>query len=130
MHTDRQLIAGTSPFETTIGFSRAVRAGDRVFVSGTGPIWPDGTVATAAQAQARRCFELIGAALVQAGAGLHDVTRTRMFLTGAQHAAAVGAVHRELFAEIRPAATMIIVGGLLDERWVVEVEAEAVIGIR
>ncbi len=129
MRTDRQLIAGTSPFEATIGFSRAVRVGDRVFVSGTGPVWPDGTVAADAQAQARRCFELIGAALTQAGASLHDVTRTRMFLTGAQHAAAVGAVHRELFAAIRPAATMVVVAGLLDQRWVVEVEAEATIVI-
>ncbi|WP_256788850.1 RidA family protein [Frankia sp. AvcI1] len=129
MHTDRQLIAGTSPFEATIGFSRAVRVGDRVFVSGTGPVWPDGSVAADAQAQARRCFELIGAALEQAGASLRDVTRTRMFLTGTQHAAAVGAVHRELFATIRPAATMVVVAGLLDERWVVEVEAEAILGI-
>ncbi|WP_268761415.1 Rid family hydrolase, partial [Frankia sp. AvcI1] len=63
------------------------------------------------------------------GASLRDVTRTRMFLTGTQHAAAVGAVHRELFATIRPAATMVVVAGLLDERWVVEVEAEAILGI-
>ncbi|MCM3925227.1 RidA family protein [Frankia sp. AiPs1] len=129
MSTDRQLITGTSPFEATIGFSRAIRVGDRVVVSGTGPVWPDGTVVADAQAQARRCFELIGAALAQAGASLHDVIRTRMYLTGTQHAAAVGAVHRELFATIRPAATMVVVAGLLDQRWVVEVEVEAVIGI-
>jgi enamine deaminase RidA (YjgF/YER057c/UK114 family) len=129
MNTDRQLITGTSPFEATIGFSRAIRVGDRVVVSGTGPVWPDGRVAADAQAQARRCFELIGAALAQAGASLHDVIRTRMYLTDTQHAAAVGAVHRELFAAIRPAATMVVVAGLLDERWVIEVEAEAVIGI-
>jgi enamine deaminase RidA (YjgF/YER057c/UK114 family) len=126
MSTDRQLIAGVSPFEEIIGFSRAVQVGDRVIVSGTGPVWPDGTVPADPGAQARRCFEMIGAALAQAGASLRDVTCTRMFVTAREHAAAVGAVHRELFATIRPAATMVVVAGLLDERWVVEVEAEAV----
>jgi enamine deaminase RidA (YjgF/YER057c/UK114 family) len=125
--TFRRQIAGISPFEDTIGFSRALWVGERVFVSGTGPVWPDGTVPPSPELQARRCFELIDAALREAGGGLGDVVRTRMFITDAAHATAVGAVHGELFATVRPAATMVIVAGLLDERWVVEVEAEAIL---
>lgn len=125
--TSRHNIAGISPFEATIGFSRAVRVRDRVSVSGTGPVRPDGTVPRSAELQARRCFELVEAALREAGAGLADVVRTRMFITDVAHAGAVGAVHGELFATIRPAATMVVVAGLLDARWVVEVEAEAML---
>jgi enamine deaminase RidA (YjgF/YER057c/UK114 family) len=120
-----QHIASGSPFEATIGFSRAVRAGERVLVSGTGPIWTDGTCPDDPAAQARRCFEIIAAALAQAGADLRDVVRTRMYLTDAGAADAVAAVHGELFAEVRPAATMVVVAGLLDPRWKVEIEAEA-----
>jgi len=80
-----------------------------------------------AAVQARRCFEIIAQALAEAGASLTDVVRTRMFLVHSSAADAVGAVHGELFAEIRPAATMVIVAGLLDPRWKVEIEAEAVI---
>lgn len=118
-------VSSGSPYEPTIGFSRAVRAGDRVLVSGTGPVWPSGEVDPDAGAQARRCFEIIGTALAEAGAGLSDVVRTRMYVTSTEHAAAVGAAHGELFGEIRPAATMVVVAGLLDPRWVVEIEAEA-----
>ncbi|MCM3883604.1 RidA family protein [Frankia sp. R82] len=125
MTTNRDLIAGISPYEEIIGFSRAVRIDDRILVSGTGPVQPDGGVPPDAAAQARRCFELIGAALAQAGASLEDVVRTRMYITSGAHAAAVGSVHRDLFEGARPAATMVIVAGLLDDRWVVEVEAEA-----
>ena len=117
-----------SPFEATIGFSRAVRVGDRVIVSGTAPVWPDGSCPADAAAQTRRCFEIISAALAELGAGLDDVVRTRMFLTSAADAAAVGAVHGELLGAARPAATMIVVAGLLDPRWKVEIEAEAVVG--
>ena len=77
------------------------------------------------RAQARRCFEIVESALREAGASRADVVRTRMYVTAAEHADAVGAVHGELFGDIRPAATMVIVAGLLDPRWVVEVEAEA-----
>lgn len=114
-----------SPFEATIGFSRAVRVGNRVLVSGTAPVWPDGSCPADAGAQARRCFEIVAEALVQAGASLPDVVRTRMFITDAAVADAVGAVHGELLGEVRPAATMVVVAGLLDPRWVVEIEAEA-----
>ncbi|ETA04067.1 hypothetical protein CcI156_19815 [Frankia sp. CcI156] len=128
MHPERQKISGSSPYEATIGFSRALRVGERVFVSGTGPVWPDDTVPPDAELQTRRCFEIIRTALREAGTDLGDVTRTRMFITDPAHAPAVGAVHGELFAAIRPAATMVVVAGLLDERWVVEVEAEAILG--
>ncbi|MDQ2789711.1 MAG: hypothetical protein DLM60_00430 [Pseudonocardiales bacterium] len=123
----RRLVASGSPFEKTIGFSRAVRVGDRVLVSGTGPVWPDGSCPDDSAVQARRCFEIIAEALAQAGASLTDVVRTRMFLVDPAAADAVGAVHGELFTEIRPAATMVVVAGLLDPRWKVEIEAEAVV---
>jgi len=124
--SDRQRASSGSPYEPTVGFSRAVRVGDRVIVSGTAPVWPDGSCPPDVEAQARRCFEIIATALDQLGAGLDDVVRTRMFLTDAAQADAVGRVHGELFAAARPAATMVVVAGLLDPRWLVEVEAEAI----
>ncbi len=124
---ESQRITSGSPFEPTIGFSRALRVDDRVWVSGTGPVWPDGSCPDDAGAQARRCFEIIVAALAEAGARTDDVVRTRMFLTSAADADAVSAVHGELFADIRPAATMVVIAALLDPRWKVEVEAEALI---
>ena len=123
----RRRVASGSPYEPVIGFSRAVRVGDRVLVSGTGPVWPDGSCPDDAEAQARRCLEIITSALAQAGAGVDDVVRTRVFLTAAADADAVGRVHGELFGHIRPAATMVVVAGLLDPRWRVEIEAEAVL---
>jgi enamine deaminase RidA (YjgF/YER057c/UK114 family) len=123
----RQLVTSGSPFEKTIGFSRAVRVGDRVLVSGTAPVWPDDSCPDDAAVQTRRCIEIIAQALAEAGASLTDVVRTRMFLVDSSAADAVGAVHGELFAEVRPAATMVIVAGLLDPRWKIEIEAEAVI---
>jgi enamine deaminase RidA (YjgF/YER057c/UK114 family) len=125
--TERQRIASGSPFEPTIGFSRAVRVDDRVVVSGTGPVVPAGRCPDDAGDQARRCFEIIAAALTEAGASLDDVVRTRMYITAATHADAVGAVHGELLGHVRPAATMVIVAALLDPAWKVEIEAEAVV---
>jgi enamine deaminase RidA (YjgF/YER057c/UK114 family) len=122
-----QRITSGSPFESRIGFSRAVRVDDRVWVSGTGPVWPEGSCPDDAGAQARRCFEIILAALAEAGAQPEDVVRTRMFLTSVEDAEAVSAVHGELFGAVRPAATMVVIAGLLDPRWKVEIEAEAVI---
>ncbi len=124
---DRQRISSGSPFEPTIGFSRALRVGARVLVSGTGPVMPEGGCPGGAGAQARRCFEIIQAALAEAGAGLDDIVRTRMYITSAGDAAAVGAVHGELLGHVRPAATMVVVAGLLDPAWRVEIEAEAVL---
>jgi enamine deaminase RidA (YjgF/YER057c/UK114 family) len=123
---ERERASSGSPYEPTIGFSRAVRVGDRVIVAGTAPVWPDGSCDPDVEVQARRCFEIVGAALEQLGARLDDVVRTRMFLTSATDADAVGRVHGETFAATRPAATMVVVAGLLDPRWRVEVEAEAV----
>lgn len=110
-----------------MGFSRAVRVGDRVLVAGTAPVWPDGACPDDVVVQARRCFEIVTAALTEAGASPEDVVRTRMFLTDADDASAVGDVHAEVFGGARPAATMVVVAGLLDPRWKVEIEAEAVV---
>jgi enamine deaminase RidA (YjgF/YER057c/UK114 family) len=123
--TGRRTVASGSPYEPIIGFSRAVRVGARVVVSGTGPVWPDGGCPDDAGAQARRCIEIIGVALRAAGASLGDVVRTRMYLTSAADADAVGAAHAEAFGATRPAATMVVVAALLDARWRVEIEAEA-----
>lgn len=119
------LIRSGSPFETTIGFSRAVKFGRRVVVSGTAPIWPDGSCPPDVRGQARRCCEIIVAALTEAGATPSDVLRTRMYLVSAGDAAAVGEVHAEFFGPAAPAASMVVVAALLDPRWRVEIEAEA-----
>ena len=115
-----------SPYEERYGYSRAVRAGDRVLVSGTAPVWPDGTCDPDPAAQARRCCEIIVGALEDLGASAADVVRTRMFVTDAGIADAVGGVHGEFFGAAAPAATMVVVSALLDPRWLVEIEAEAV----
>jgi enamine deaminase RidA (YjgF/YER057c/UK114 family) len=124
----RQRVSSGSPLEPTIGFSRAVRDGRLVFVSATAPIWPDGHVDPDVGAQARRCFEIIDEALRQSGAALRDVVRTRVFLVDAAHGAVVARVHGEVFADVRPASGFIVVQGFLDTRWLVEVEADAIVG--
>ena len=124
---ERQRIASGSPFEPRIGFSRAVRVGERVLVSGTAPIWPDGSCDPDPEAQARRCIEIILAALGEAGAAPGHVVRTRMYLTNAGDADAVGRAHGAIFGAVRPASTMVVVAALLDPRWKVEMEAEAII---
>jgi enamine deaminase RidA (YjgF/YER057c/UK114 family) len=120
-------VASGSPYEKIIGFSRAVRVGERVVVSGTAPIWPDGSCDTDAYAQARRCLEIISTALQEAGAGPEHVVRTRTYLVDARDWEAVGRAHGEVFADIRPASTMVVVAGFLDSQWKVEMEAEAVV---
>jgi enamine deaminase RidA (YjgF/YER057c/UK114 family) len=124
----RRRISGPSPFEGRIGFSRAVRAGDRVLVAGTAPVWEDGSCDPDPEVQARRCIEIIGTALGEAGASLADVVRTRQFIVDPGDAEAVGRAHAAAFAEVRPASTMVVVAALLDPRWKVEIEAEAVVG--
>jgi enamine deaminase RidA (YjgF/YER057c/UK114 family) len=124
---ERKRISSSSPFEATIGFSRALRVGDRVLVSGTAPVWPDGSCPDDAAIQARRCLEIIAEALGAAGAGMEHVVRTRIFLTDAADHERVGAVHGEVFGGTRPAASMVVVAGLLDPRWRVEIEAEALV---
>ncbi len=121
----RRNIAGSSPYEPIIGFSRAVRIGNTVHVSGTGPVGLD-TVNADAAAQTRHVLGILQGVLAQAGATLNDVARTRIFLARAEDWEAVGRVHGEFFGAIRPATTMVAVQ-LLDPTWRIEIEAEAVI---
>ncbi|HVC90575.1 MAG TPA: RidA family protein, partial [Acidobacteriaceae bacterium] len=107
----RQNIAGTSPYEPIIGFSRAVRIGNTVHVSGTGPV---GAEQADAAAQTRHVLDIIQNILAQAGAKLEDVVRTRMYLTHVEDWEAIGHVHGEYFGTVRPAATMIVVAKLLN----------------
>jgi enamine deaminase RidA (YjgF/YER057c/UK114 family) len=124
---DRQLISSGAAFEQRVGYSRAVRVGERVWVSGTAPIMPDDADPPAgAYEQARVCLGIIEWALAEAGATLGDVVRTRIYVTDAALIDEVGRAHGEAFARARPATTG-IVAQLLDPRWLVEIEAEAVI---
>jgi enamine deaminase RidA (YjgF/YER057c/UK114 family) len=125
--SDRQLISSGSAFEPVMGYSRAVRVGSRVAVAGTAAQRPDGTVDEDPGDQMRRCLEIVGAALAEAGASFADVIRTRLFLTSADDFDAVAKAHGEVFGEIRPANTTVVVAALLDPRWKVEFEVEAVI---
>jgi len=125
--TERRRIASGSPWEPKFGFSRAVRAGDRVWSAGTGPIWPDGSCDRDPEVQARRCFEIALLALGKAGAAPRHVVRTRMYITDAADQEAVGRAHHAMFGAVRPAATMVVVAGLVDDRWKVEVEVDAFI---
>lgn len=124
----RRHVSSGSPYESVIGFSRALRVGDRVLVSGTAPIWPDGSCDPDPAAQARRCIEIVERALEEAGATLRDVVRTRTYLTSLADADAVQRVHGEFFGDVLPTSTMVVVVGFLDDRWKVEMEAEAVVG--
>lgn len=124
---DRQHVRSGSPYEDTIGFSRAVRVGHTVVVSGTAPVWPDGHVDPDPAVQARRCWEIAVAALEELDGRVEDVVRTRQYLVTPDIADAVGAVHAEVFGGVRPASTMVVVAGLLDDRWLVEVELDAVV---
>ena len=126
-----QRISGHSPYEPVFGFSRAVVAGDRVLVAGTAPIPDDGgSPPPGAYDQALLCLDLITEALTRAGTGLEHVVRTRMFITDSAHWPEVARAHGEVFSDIRPAATAVIVAGLLDPAWLVEIEAEAVLPSR
>ncbi len=124
---DRIRISSGSPYEPIVGFSRAVRVGDRVFVAGTAPTMPDGADPPHdAYGQTRRCLEIIAAALSEAGGSLEDVVRTRTYLTDPASFDGYAKAHGEAFSEIRPANTT-VVSRLLDPRWLVEIEAEAVL---
>lgn len=124
----RELVRSGSPYESEIGFSRAVRIDRRVLVSGTAPVFSDGTCPEDVGAQTRRCWAIVSEALRAAGAEITDVVRTRQYIVDVRDADAVGRVHGEVFGDVRPVSTMVVVAGLLDPRWRVEVEAEAVIG--
>jgi len=124
---ERQRISSGSAFEAHVGYSRAVRVGDRVLVAGTAPIMPDDAdPPSGAYDQARVCLSIIERALGEAGASFDDVVRTRIYVTDAAHIVDVGRAHAEAFSQACPATTGIVTG-LLDPRWLVEIEVEAVI---
>jgi enamine deaminase RidA (YjgF/YER057c/UK114 family) len=119
-------VRSASAYESLVGFSRAVRRGSRIVVSGTAPLDPDGeTVIGDAYEQAKRCYEIILDAVEALGGTLEDVIRTRVFVTDVADWEDVGRAHGEFFRDAYPAATMIVVQGFLDPRWKVEIEAEA-----
>jgi enamine deaminase RidA (YjgF/YER057c/UK114 family) len=125
--TERRRISSGGPWEAAVGYSRAIVAGDSCWVSGTTDAGPDGRSRHRgdATAQARAAWEIVRAALLEAGFELADVVRTRIYLVRIADAAAVGAVHGELFGASRPASTMLEVSALMDPSLLVEVEAEA-----
>jgi enamine deaminase RidA (YjgF/YER057c/UK114 family) len=125
---ERRLISSGSSLEQRWGYSRAVVAGAHVYVAGTAPIMPnDADPPAGAYDQARRCLEILEAALTEAGAAWADVVRSRVFVTDRAHVDEVMRAHGEVFGAVRPAATG-IVAGLFDPRWLVEIEVEALLG--
>jgi enamine deaminase RidA (YjgF/YER057c/UK114 family) len=125
---DRRRISSGSPYEPVVGFSRALVAGRHVHVAGTAPVPPPGEPpATNVYDQTRRCLEIILSALREAGAGPEQVVRTRIYVTDAQDWREVGRAHGEVFGDVRPASTMVVVAGLLDPAWKVEIEADAIL---
>jgi enamine deaminase RidA (YjgF/YER057c/UK114 family) len=124
---ERHRVHSGSPFEEPIGFCRAIRVGKQVLVSGTAPVWPDGSCDPDPERQAARCFEIITTALTELGARPDQVVRTRMYLVNPADWDAIGRAHGAVFRTSPPASTMVVVRSLLDKRWKVEVEAEAIV---
>jgi enamine deaminase RidA (YjgF/YER057c/UK114 family) len=123
----RRRVPSGSPLEPRIGFSRAVRHGSQVWVAATAAIWPDGHVDPDVGVQAERCLEIIAAALREAGGGLGDVVRTRVYLVDRADVDAVATVHGSAFGDVRPATGFILVAGFIDPLWRVEIEADAIV---
>lgn len=125
-------VSSGSPYEPIVGISRAVRIGKMIAISGTAPIGPDGKNVGKgdAAAQARRCFEISRGALEEMGATLRDVIRTRILLTRIEDWEAVARVHGEIFAEVKPASTVMQVSRFVDPEWLVEIELDAVVSER
>lgn len=123
----RQRVETGRPLETEIGFCRAIRLGNRIEVSGTAPTNPDGSAAGGDDPylQAKACLDIIQQSIEELGGRMADVYRTRMYLTRASDAGAVSRAHGEVFSEIKPAATMVVVKELIDPAWLVEIEAQA-----
>jgi enamine deaminase RidA (YjgF/YER057c/UK114 family) len=128
MALTRMKISSGAPWESTFGYSRAVRVGDQVFVGATVGMNPDGSAAPGPYAQARRALEIIGTALIEAGGSLDDVVRTRIFVTDFGDFDEIARAHREAFGEIRPATSMVQISALIEPANVLEIEADAVIG--
>jgi enamine deaminase RidA (YjgF/YER057c/UK114 family) len=122
-------ISSGSPYEPIVGYSRAVRTGRMIFVSGTAPMDPDGSTVFPGDLylQTRRCLEIIREAIESLGGTIDDVVRTRVYLTDASRWEEAGKAHGELFGEIRPASTFVEVSRLLRDDWLVEIEAECVV---
>jgi enamine deaminase RidA (YjgF/YER057c/UK114 family) len=124
---ERQTVFSGSPYEGIMGYSRAVRIGDRVLVAGTAPIMANGgDPPTDAYGQTKRCLEIIEDALGEVGASLKDVVRTRGYLTEADAFEGYSRAHGEAFADVRPVNTTVLVS-LLDPRWLLEIDVEAVV---
>jgi enamine deaminase RidA (YjgF/YER057c/UK114 family) len=121
MSANRKVVLSGSEFESVVGYSRAVRVGPHVAVAGTTGSGPAGDIA----AQARDALRRIEVALEQAGAALTDVVRTRIYVTDISRWREVGAVHAQVFGEVRPAATMVEVSALITPEILVEIEADA-----
>jgi enamine deaminase RidA (YjgF/YER057c/UK114 family) len=121
---ERRLVPAVSPMAATVGYSRAVRVGPHVHVAGTAPVGSD---SDDPYEQAKRCLEIIAGALAEVGASLNDVVRTRVYLTNADDWPEVGRAHGEAFGEILPASAMLVIAGLLDPAWKVEIEADALV---
>lgn len=126
---DRKRHYSASPYESQFGYCRAIRVGDRIVVSGTAPIGPKGNTAAPGDAfgQAWRCLQIIEEAIESLGGRLEDVVRTRMYLVERDDWSVVARAHGLVFGQIRPATTLVLVAGLLDPDWLVEIEAEAIL---
>ncbi|MDX1670828.1 MAG: RidA family protein [Balneolaceae bacterium] len=129
-NNDRKHIFSGAPWESRVGYCRAVRAGDTIYLSGTTAVDNEGRVKGEDDPyqQARHALEIMRSALEEAGSGLEDVVRTRIYVTDIDSWEAVGKAHAEYFSEIRPATTMVEVPRLIDPGMLVEIEAVAVIG--
>jgi enamine deaminase RidA (YjgF/YER057c/UK114 family) len=123
---ERQRVSSGGTYEPIMGYCRAVRAGDLVWVAGTAPIMPDDADPPAdAYGQTRRCFEIIGKALADVGAGFEAVVRTRIFVTPEADFSEVARAHGEIFRDIRPVNTTVTIHSLVDPRWLLEIEVDA-----
>ena len=126
MDVDRRVVPAVSPMAALTGYSRAVRVGNTVAVAGTAPVMPEGDPPADAYGQAKRCLEIIVGALAEVGAGPEHVVRTRVYVTRAEDWPEVGRAHGEVFGTARPASTMVVTA-LLDPKWLVEIEADAIV---
>jgi enamine deaminase RidA (YjgF/YER057c/UK114 family) len=125
---ERRHVSSGAPTESAYGYCRAVVLGNNVYVSGTAPVMPDGAAPPPdAYGQARRCLEIIVRALEEAGARPEHVVRTRVYLTRVEDFDEIYRAHAEVFRDVRPANTGVVIAGLLDPRWLVEIEADAVL---